>query len=139
MVYSKNGKKSRLTGIVLMLAVLTLFVSCDKLKFTPDKNLIYGTWKTGETYYRFDNSEWNYTLADTTTVKVNGVRWNPSEDVTEAEGQPFKWTLTEANLTIVHQQYMGGVVPKTYTVKSLTTTTMTWQDNYGNTTTLDKQ
>ena len=114
-------------------------VSCGKL-FTPDKETMYGKWMTDDaTYYRFDRSSTQYQLFDSTTVSVNGARWKPSDDVSEAEAQPFIWSLDGSDLTVTTQMFMGGKIPKVYTVTSQTASSMTWKDSYGNSIQLTKK
>ena len=118
-----------------------LFFSCNK-DTTADKELMYGKWLTQDsTYYRFDRTSEQYAIHDGSTVAVNGARWSAKveEDVSEDEAQPFVWSLDAADLTIVHQGYMGEKVPKTYTVKSQTKSSMQWKDDYGNTISLAKK
>lgn len=124
--------------LILCCAVLTM-VSCDKIKFKPDKELMYGTWVGKDVHYRFDRTYRAYELFDSTTVQVNGAYWNPAEDVNEDEAIGLIWTLDEDDLTVVKQMYMGGKVPNAYTVTALTESSMTWKDDFGNTTTFAKK
>ena len=130
-----NKKLLTLVGVVLIL----LLAGCEREVFTPTASQMYGKWLSGSTYYRFDTNYWDYMIQDSTTVKVNGARWDTSDDVTDEEAQPFKWTLSGNSITIVHQMYMGGAVPKTYTVKSIVGNRMIWVDTYGRQTILNKQ
>lgn len=124
--------------LLLLSCAVLVIVSCERVSFTPDKDLIYGKWASGSTYYRFDRSYQSYMLFDSTYVQVNGTRWNTADDVTEGD-QWFRWTLDGAALTLEHQMYMGGVSPKSYTVTALNSSSMTWEDSYGNRTTFTKQ
>lgn len=94
--------------------------SCGKEE-TFDGSLIVGKWVSGTEYYRYD-------------VDSTGVTWDTSDDVYESEGQPFTWSFDESTsrLTVIHQMEMGGVVPKSYTMKTLNDSVMEYKDNYGN-------
>jgi len=128
----------RFRFLLIIACAVLLTVSCVKPKFTPDQELLYGTWVSGDTHYRFDRSYRLYELFDSSEVRVNGAYWNPADDVSEEEAQAILWSLDEADLTIVKQMYMGGKVPNTYTVTALTNTTMTLKDNYNATKTYNK-
>ena len=125
--------------LLIVCCVALTMVSCERIKFTPDKNLMYGTWVGKDVHYRFDRTYRPYELFDSTTVQVNGAYWNPSEDVNEEEAIGVVWTLDGADLTVVKQMYMGGKVPNAYTVTALTETSMTWKDDFGNTSTFTKK
>lgn len=128
----------RIKIVFFMAGAVLMAVSCQK-PFTPERDMVYGTWVSGDTHYRFDDSYRDYELFDSTTVKVNGAYWNPSDDVSEDEAQAVIWSLDGADITVVKQMYMGGKVPHGYTITALTPTTMTWKDNYNATTTFTKQ
>ncbi len=91
-------------------------------KQTFDIALLTGKWVSGTEVYRYD--------ADGT-----GATWDTADDVSEAEAQPYTWEFDEATnrLTLLHQMEMGGVVPKSYTLKKLDATTLEYQDQYNNT------
>lgn len=126
-------------SVVLMIVCATLaVVSCQK-DFVPAKGLMYGTWVGKDVHYRFDNTYRPYQLFDSTTVQVNGAYWNPAEDVNEDEAIGLVWTLDGADLLVVKQMYMGGKVPNNYTVTALTESSMTWKDDFGNSTTFTKK
>lgn len=117
----------------LFALVLLLFASCvpDTPSFS-DEDLV-GKWCSGTEYYRFDGHSTNYQLFDNSYVQVNGATWDTGDDVREEEAQPFVWTLEGDNLQMVHQMFMGGKVPKAYTVTTLTHTTLSLKDNYNRT------
>jgi hypothetical protein len=60
-----------------------------------------------------------------------GVTWDTSDDVTEKEAQAFDWSLEGANLKIIHKGEMGQVIPKSYTVITLSSTTLSYKNEYG--------
>lgn len=109
-----------------MFMVITLFaVSCTEEPVTYDQTLLTGKWKSGTLYYKY--------LANGT-----GGTWDTADDVTEAEAQPFTWTLVEDLLTHIHILQVGGSVPKIYTVIELTSTTLKYKDDFGVTSTFTK-
>lgn len=102
-----------------MCAVVTLFtVSCTKLDTNFDQSLLTGKWQSGTLFYKY--------AADGT-----GGTWDTSDNVTEAEAQPFTWTLVSNLLTQIHTVQIGGSVPKVYTVTELTSTTLKYHDDFG--------
>jgi hypothetical protein len=87
-----------------------------------DQSLLIGKWVStvapGTEYYRYD-------------IGGTGVTWDTSDNVTEAEGQPYTWTLVNADLTLIHIMVTGGNgVPKIYTVTELTSSTLKYKDNF---------
>ena len=64
------------------------------------------------------------------TVQVNGITWDESDDVGEDEAQAFLWTLTGS--TLIHE-HLGTFtnVPKVYTITSLTSSSLCYEDDYG--------
>lgn len=105
-------------GLLLTLAML--FASCtpEKKEYAPDQ--LIGKWVRHTEYYRFDSN-------------MDGVTWDTADDVSEEEAQPFEWMIDEDQLTIIHKMEMGGVVPKIYTITSLTANELTLTDNYAQT------
>lgn len=112
----------------LLLIVSTVFmVSCilDTTSQTFDENLLYGKWQSGTVFYKY--------ISDGT-----GTTWDTSDDVTEAEGQAFNWTLVQDELTHIHVLEIGGSVPKVYTVTELTETILVYKDDFGTVYTFSK-
>ena len=102
-----------------MIVLLTLvFSSCQKEPDTFDSSLLIGKWVSGTVHYKY--------LGNNT-----GTTWDTADDVTEAEGQPFTWTLVQSELTHIHIITGGGSVPKVYTVTSLTAATLKYEDSLG--------
>ena len=60
-----------------------------------------------------------------------GGTWDTADNVTEAEAQPFTWTLDKDILTQIHILQIGGSVPKIYTVTELTSTSLKYHDSFG--------
>ena len=120
---------------LLVIAVLSvILLSCEGGQKTFSSDLLIGKWKrpsvskkgkTGYDCYRYD-------------VNGNGVTWDTAEDVKESEAQTFTWTLDKDRLTVVHKGEMGQVIPKVYTVKTLNSTTLSYEDDYGATFTFSK-
>lgn len=106
----------RILLILLSLATLVM-VGCksDPVSYTPDQ--LYGKWQRGSEYYRYDSN-------------MKGVTWDTSDDVSEEEAQPFEWSVSGDQLTVIHIMEMGGRIPKVYTITSLTSNILKYQDNY---------
>jgi hypothetical protein len=102
----------------MIVVISILAVSCEPAPQSFDQNLLIGKWQSGTLFYKY--------LAD-----GNGSTWDTADDVTEAEGQLFTWTLVEAELTHIHILEMGGSVPKVYTVTELTETSLKYHDDFG--------
>ncbi|MBQ9474529.1 MAG: hypothetical protein IJU81_09000 [Bacteroidales bacterium] len=109
-------KKGLLFSIPLVCVLLCL-TSCKQEDVTFDESLLPGKWVSGTEYYRYD-------------PVGTGVTWDTGDDVSEEEGQPFEWTLDGNQLTHVHIMEMGGRVPKSYTLTELTSTRLSYKDNY---------
>lgn len=109
----------RIISYFTLLAVIAIFtVSCEpEQEKSFDQSLLTGKWKSGTLYYKY--------LADGT-----GATWDTADDVTEAEAQPYTWTLVKDQLTQIHIMQIGGSVPKVYTVTELTATTLKYHDDF---------
>lgn len=92
-------------------------VSCEKLD-DFDQSLLVGKWQSGSLYYRYLSNG-------------NGYTWDEGDDVSEDEAQDFTWTLVQSELTHIHILEIGGTVPKVYTVTELTSTILTYEDDFG--------
>ena len=86
---------------------------------TFDRTLMPGYWKSGTVFEYYNANGTGYT-------------WDTADDVTEEEAQPFTWTLIDNKLTQNHQIEMGGVIPKRYTVTTLSSSVLCYHDDYGN-------
>jgi len=109
--------------IVCLLVVFSfsfLLNSCSEEETSFDESLLIGKWVSGTVYYKY--------IADHT-----GKTWDTGDDVTEAEAQPFSWTLVQSELTHIHILETGGSVPKVYTVTDLTATSLKYKDDFGKT------
>jgi hypothetical protein len=122
-------KKLLKLSLLVILTGLTLFInSCKKseTEVTFDENLLIGKWVTAKTvFYKYSTDH-------------NGLTWDTSDDVTEAEAQKFTWNLNKAVLTQTHIMEVGGNVPKVYTITTLNSTNLVYKDDFGNVTTFTK-
>lgn len=76
---------------------------------------IYGTWRSGTVYYRYD-------------YNGGGETWDVADDVFEGEGQPFTWEIVGVDMTHIHIMDMGASVPKTYVIDELTPSLLRYHD-----------
>ncbi len=106
--------------LLTVIVASVLMGSCEDPIVTFNAPDMVGKWVRGTEFYRYDSNH-------------SGVTWDTADDVSEQEGQPFTWTLDGDQLTLVHQMEMGGVVPKVYTVTVLSSSTLTYRDNYNQT------
>ena len=117
-----------LISILAVFAIIVSMSSCSPDNDVElDQTLLYGKWQ--------ETTSLNFEVykADGT-----GYTWDEADDVTEAEAQPFTWTLEGDVLTHIHIMEMGANIPKVYTVTKLTATELTYEDDYGKTHTFDK-
>jgi len=107
--------------IVCLIAISTLmFSSCEPEQESFQESFLIGKWVSGTVYYKYLS---NY----------KGTTWDTSDDVTEAEGQAFTWSLVQSELTHIHIMEVGGNVPKVFTVTELTATSLKYKDSFGKT------
>lgn len=101
--------------------VIISFSSCE-LPASFNEDFLIGKWerpsKNGLECYRYD-------------ANYNGVTWDTGDDVSEAEGQPFTWSVESATMTHIHIMETGGKIPKTYTLLTLNDSTLSYRDEYG--------
>lgn len=109
-------------GVAIVAAMLVF--SCTPTQNSFDKEFLYGKWveKSGTLHYRYD--------ADFT-----GVTWDTADDVTEAEGKRFEWTLVSSELTHIYITEIDAsgtkaAVPKVYKVTTLTEDLLVYEDDY---------
>jgi len=117
------------TLIILSLVfALLLITSCTKEDEEKgfDESLIVGKWKSGSLFERYDSNK-------------RGASWDTADDVTEAEGQEFTWTITKDQLEQIHIIENGGKIPKVYTITELTASSLKYKDDYGQTKSFRKQ
>lgn len=115
------------TSYYLLFAIFSMlsFYSCAP-ETDFDDALLIGKWVSGTEYYKYNSGG-------------TGITWDTADDVTEAEGQAFTWTLIKDELTHIHIMETGGAgVPKIYTVTELSATTLKYKDDYGKSYTFTK-
>lgn len=94
----------------------------DTTHITVSEEDLHGKWlKTATQEY------WRYNADGT------GVTWDESEDIAEEESNlTYFWTIKGDVLTHVFTGEMENqAVPKVYTVTSISSSDMTWKDDYG--------
>ena len=119
----------KFTLVVLSFVLVTLFTtSCKKAEeeVSFDETLIIGKWKSGTLFERYDSDK-------------SGATWDTADDVTEDEAQEFTWTIKIDQLEQIHIIENGGLVPKVYTLTTLTATTLAYKDDFGTVKTFSKQ
>ncbi len=118
-------KKSTFIWALGVLCVMALgLASCQKEE-EFDETLLIGKWKSGTLYEKYLSNHTGFT-------------WDTKEDVSESEAQSFTWKLEKSTLTQIHIMEVGGNVPKVYTVTKLTSTTLSYEDDYGKSYTFTK-
>ena len=106
---------------ILLMAVA--FNSCEKEE-ELDETLLYGKWKSGTLYEVYKSNKTGHT-------------WDTKDSVNEDEADPFTWNLVKSELQQFHI-YIGGTIPKFYTVTELTENTLKYKNNFGKTYTFTK-
>ena len=123
----------KLLHILLGLIIVLCLGACGEI-IPPENDIdvskLYGKWQEGSVFERYYEHPIERVLITGDTVHANGSTWDESEDVGEDEAQLFNWTLTGSTLKHEH----AGVfvtVPKIYTVTSLTSSSLVYQDDFG--------
>jgi hypothetical protein len=113
--------------IIIALCVIVGINSCGPAPDIPKFNsaLLIGKWSKVSKY---DAQKYEYYRFD---AGGTGVSWDEGDDVSEAEAQPFTWTLSNSTFIITHKGEMGQDVPKYYTMLTLSSTTLSFKDSYG--------
>ena len=113
-------KKTFLYMLAVVAAALC-FTSCQQEEPNFDESLLIGKWNQVNTQVYFIYAS-DYT----------GKTWDEAEDVSEAEANTFRWTLDRATLTQIHIiPVVGGEAPEVYTVTQLTSSKLTYEDDFG--------
>lgn len=122
----------KLLHIFLCLIVVLSFSACGDIPLENgyDASMLYGKWQEGSVFEQYYSSNIERVLANGDTVQVNGTTWDEGDDVSEDEAQLFNWTLTGSTLK---HEHVGTfvMVPKVYTVTSLTSSELVYEDDYG--------
>ena len=122
----------KLLHFFLFLIVVLSFSACGDIPLENgyDASMLYGKWQEGSVFEQYYSSNIERVLANGDTVQANGTTWDESDDVSEDEAQLFNWTLTGSTLK---HEHVGTfvMVPKIYTVTSLTSSELVYEDDYG--------
>ena len=122
----------KLLHIFLCLIVVLSFSACGDIPLENgyDASMLYGKWQEGSVFEQYYSSNIERVLANGDTVQANGTTWDESDDVSEDEAQLFNWTLTGSTLK---HEHVGTfvMVPKIYTITSLTSSELVYEDDYG--------
>ena len=105
--------------ISALFLLLFIFISCSEFgKSKYDEALLYGKWRSGTLYYKYNSNNTGYT-------------WDTKDDVYENEAQRFTWSLSGSELTQIHKlETGGGEIPKVYKISELTSTKLRYFDDY---------
>lgn len=124
--------KNKWTLAALFCCILLAFSGCKKEEVGTSADLM-GRWKTGQQYIVFYADRVEEGVFENSQDYYWGKEWDESEDVHESDLKYhgngwFAWKLDGKNLTMVHQDDHGWVVvPTTFEVTTLTSTTLTYQ------------
>ena len=125
-----------LIAILAVSAIIVSMSSCSPdTSVELDKTLLYGKWQEINIVDNIIDTTLNFEVYD---ADGTGYTWNKADDVTEAEAQKFIWAIEDNILTIIHIMEMGGNIPKKYTITKLTTTELSYEDDFGKTHTFIK-
>lgn len=116
--------------VILFFSLLATSCNDERVHITVEPYQIEGLWqKIGTQEF------WRYRVDGT------GVTWDESEDVSEEESNlTYEWTINGDELTHVFHGSLGNqAVPKVYTVTSISSSQMEWEDIYGQTYVLVKR
>lgn len=118
----KMKMKKTIKRFLLSAVVALSLTSCGGDKEHFDISLLAGKWVAGQEFWRYD-------------ANGTGATWDEADDVHEDEAQPFTWEFDDETnrLTHIHQMEMGGVVPKSYTLKALNDNTLSYTDRFDST------
>lgn len=118
-------KMKRYIHIILFAVGALLAAACGRTEvhINVSDSQLAGLWQKNST-----EEFWRYE-----TEGHTGVTWDASEDITEEESNlTFTWSV---NGDVLRHVFTGAqnnqAVPKVYTVKEISSTAMTWEDDYG--------
>lgn len=106
--------------VLAVVAAALCFTSCQQEEPNFDESLLIGKWQEVGTQVF-------YTYASDYTGKT----WDEADDVTEAEAQPFTWSLDQITLTHIYVLEIGSNVPMIYTITELTESSLKYMDDFG--------
>ena len=106
------------------------FASCAPAEKEFNKEFLYSG--SGEWVSTQDFGDGNEEIHDKFNADGTGSTWSVTQDTYP---QPFDWELVGRRLTFIHimETRAGGVIPKDYTVTTLTETSLVYKDEWGNT------
>lgn len=112
--------KKMLRYVACVVVALVALTGCAPDMGMPEFSVddIYGKWKSGTLYYRYDFGN-------------KGVTWDVADDVEEDEGQLFEWEIVDDDMTHIYIMEMGASIPKTYVIDELTPSVLRYHDDYG--------
>ncbi len=122
-------KKILLYAAVAAFAGLS-FASCNPAEKEFNKEFLYSG--SGEWVSTQDFGNGNEEIHDKFKSDGTGSTWSVTDGTVP---QPFEWELVGSRLTFIHimETRAGGVIPKEYTVTTLTGTSLVYKDQWGNT------
>ena len=122
----------KLLHFFLCLIIALSFSACGDISIDNgyDASMLYGKWQEGSVFEQYYSSNIERVLPNGDTVQANGTTWDEGDDVSEDEAQLFNWTLTGSTLK---HEHVGTfvMIPKVYTVTSLTSSELVYEDDYG--------
>ncbi|SDB92744.1 hypothetical protein SAMN05216323_101012 [Williamwhitmania taraxaci] len=125
--------KKFLVCLLACVSLLFMFNSCQKdEQITFDETVLVGKWQSRIVKGKAYTTENYKYLGD-----HKGTTWDTADDVTEAEGQPYTWSMDGDELTLIHQitvrKSMGRVfrknIPKVYRLTELTSSSLKYTDD----------
>ncbi len=133
-----------LTSLLMACSICTV-TSCtsddeeeliDEVTVEQFRKDIVGRWLLDSTqeYWRFD-AQGNGNVA-------YGENWDEAEDVHEGEGNEFKWSIDKNGLMVIYKignDYNDPEPDAPYTIKSITSSRMTWVTSGGTQQTLTRK
>lgn len=115
-------------GVSFMFGMSACVESHDNDSY--QESMLYGKWQEGSVYECYYDSPINFILPTGDTISVNGTTWDTSDDVDEDEAQAFNWKLNGSTLIQEHISTFA-IIPKMYTITSLTSSNLSYTDDYG--------
>ncbi|OJV39192.1 MAG: hypothetical protein BGO29_02980 [Bacteroidales bacterium 36-12] len=110
--------KQKINYLLALVFIAIAMVSCMPEDDIFDETLLYGKWKSGTEFYRFDSDG-------------KGKNWDAAETEEDDEGGSFTWTLVKADLTVIRiTTTTGSGIPHTYTVLELTSSKLKFNDGF---------
>jgi hypothetical protein len=118
--------------LMVLLAVAGMW-SCNREEhLNVDPTLLYGRWvQVDKPYYWTFNADGTGNLVNREAVQEG-----------DADNGDFTWTLSDGDQLLTEFRgsgELGGMyIPKLYTIKEISTTSLRWEDQYGRSTNFNK-